>query len=139
VIKETLRVDPPVWRQIRRVGIDGYKLAGITLEKDQEVNIAAYAVHMNPMYYEEPKKFNPDRFMPENKHLLTPYTYLPFGAGPRNCIGQRFAYQEIKLCLAKIIRQFKFEPQPAAQKKGLFNFNLLNSIFQHPSVKVSKR
>src|SRR5699024_10074830 len=95
-----------------RVGVDNYKLNGIQLEKDTHIDIAAYAVHHSAEYYPEPERFNPERFMPENKHLLVPYTYIPFGAGPRNCIGMRFAYQEIRLCLAKIIRDFRFSPAP---------------------------
>ena len=59
--------------------------------------------------------------MPENKHLLVPYTYLPFGSGPRNCIGMRFAYQEIRLCLAKIIRQYKFSPSEETKIPMEFN------------------
>src|SRR5699024_4497212 len=94
VIKETLRKYPPLTRVERRCSIDGYKLGGITLEKDQHIEIPLYAVHHNPEYYPEPERFNPDRFMPENKHLLVPYTYMPFGLGPRNCLGLRFAYQE---------------------------------------------
>ena len=110
VMKETLRKYPPLAKLERRVGVSGYKLAGVTLDKDQLVSISAYAVHHNPEFYPEPERFNPERFMPENKHLLTPYTYMPFGQGPRNCVGMRFAYQEIKLCLAKIVSRFRFEP-----------------------------
>jgi len=110
VMKETLRKYPPVIRLERRVGIDDYKLGGVPLEKDQLVQIPTYAVHHNPEYYPDPERFNPDRFLPENKHLLVPYTYLPFGQGPRNCVGMRFAYQEIKLLLAKMIPKFHFAP-----------------------------
>ena len=67
-------------------------------------------MHHNAEFYPDPERFDPERFMPENKHRLVPYTYLPFGAGPRNCIGLRFAYQEIKLCLAKLIRHYHFSP-----------------------------
>ena len=55
--------------------------------------------------------------MPENKQNLIPYTFLPFGAGPRNCIGIRFAYQEIKLCLASIVRKYEFIPTPSTPEQ----------------------
>lgn len=121
VIKETLRLAPPVVRLQRRVGVDNYKLDGVPLPKDMTVEVAAYAIHHNPKYYPEPEKYNPDRFMPENKHLLVPYTYLPFGQGPRNCVGMRFAYQEIRLCLAKIVRQFKFSPTAETKIPMVYN------------------
>lgn len=84
-IKETLRLYPPLVRLERRVNTDGYNLGGVELENDQLVTISAFAIHRNPKYYPEPLTYNPERFMPENKHLLTPYTYLPFGVGSRNC------------------------------------------------------
>ncbi len=103
-IKETLRKYPPVVRLDRRVGVDNYQLAGIPLDKDITVEVSTLAVHRSEEYYPgklkcifknfynktfssflEPMRFNPDRFMPENKHLLVPYTYIPFGIGPRNC------------------------------------------------------
>ncbi len=80
-IKETLRMCPPVTRLQRRVGVDGYKLGGQPLEKDTHVDLAVYAVHHSAEYYEDPDTFQPERFLPENKHKLVPYTYLPFGAG----------------------------------------------------------
>ena len=58
--------------------------------------------------YENPEEFDPERFMPENRHKIKPYTYLPFGAGPRNCIGLRFALLEAKLSLSKLIQKYKF-------------------------------
>ncbi|XP_017491557.1 PREDICTED: cytochrome P450 3A19-like [Rhagoletis zephyria] len=109
VIKETLRRNPPVARLQRRVGVDNYKLAGIPLEKDIEVQIPTFGIHHNSKFWPDPDRFDPERFMPENKDSIIPYTYLPFGAGPRNCIGMRFAYQEMKLCLAQIARKFRFE------------------------------
>ncbi|XP_017493709.1 PREDICTED: cytochrome P450 3A24-like, partial [Rhagoletis zephyria] len=102
VIKETLRMYPPVIRIERRLAVNDYKLGGIPLEKDVLVEIPTVSVHYSPEYYPQPTLFNPDRFMPANKAKLVPYTFLPFGAGPRNCIGMRFAYQEIKLCLAQM-------------------------------------
>src|SRR5699024_1680258 len=137
-IKETLRKNPPLIRLQRRVGVPEYKLAGIPLEKDIEVQIPTVAVHHNPDLHPDPERFNPERFMPENKHLLVPYTYLPFGAGPRNCVGMRFAYQEIKLCLAKIVRSFAFSPTPETQIPLDYNkFGLLST--KNIPLRVSKR
>src|SRR5699024_2038412 len=67
VIKETLRMDGPVLRLQRCLSVDGYKLSGVPLEKNQQLEISSYAIHHNPEYYPEPERFNPDRFMPENK------------------------------------------------------------------------
>lgn len=109
VISETLRLYNPVVR-IERTTAEDCELAdtGIKLFKGQIVAIPIHAIHHCAEYYPEPYKFNPERFLPENRHLLTPYTYLPFSAGPRNCIGSRFALLEAKLALVKIMMQFKF-------------------------------
>ena len=72
------------------------------------VGIPLYAIHHDPEYYPEPYKFDPDRFLPENRDKIKPYTYMPFGAGPRNCVGIRFALTEVKLALVKIISQFRY-------------------------------
>ena len=109
VIKETLRKYPPLLALERRVATDKYLLNGsITLRKDQLVQVPTMAVHYDEEYYPEPEVFKPTRWLPENKHILTPYTYVPFGIGPRNCVGMRFAYQEIKLCLAHILTRYRF-------------------------------
>src|SRR5699024_8144115 len=83
---------------------------GVTLKQGHLVEVPTYAVHHNPEYYPDPERFDPERFMPENKDRLVPYTYLPFGLGPRNCIGMRFAYQEVKILFAKIVRRYRFLP-----------------------------
>ncbi|XP_054166760.1 cytochrome P450 3A14-like [Oppia nitens] len=113
VLSETLRLYPPVLRLDRRVVTD-YKLGdtGIQLFAGQEVEIPVYAIHHSDEFYPNAHQFDPDRFMPENRHKIIPYTYLPFGAGPRNCIGMRFALMEAKLGLAHIIRRFRFFKSP---------------------------
>jgi cytochrome P450 family 3 subfamily A len=82
--------------------------SNVKIPKGVMVEIPVYAIHHDPEFYENPFIFNPDRFMPENRSKIIPYTYLPFGAGPRNCIGMRFALLEAKLALAKITRKFRF-------------------------------
>lgn len=138
VIAETLRMYPPLVRLERRVNIDGYKLGGVELENDQLVTIAAFAVHRNAHYYPDPDTYKPERFLPENKHNLVPYTFLPFGLGPRNCVGMRFAYQEIKLCLARIPMLYKFNKTPETPDK--LEFVKMGLLSVKPfTLSVSKR
>ena len=139
IIKETLRMYTPISQLTRRVVVDKYKFPNVTLEKDTVVIIPAYAIHHHPDYYPEPEKFNPDRFMPENKHLLVPYTYMPFGQGPRNCMGMRFAYQEIKLCLARLILNYQFHSTPKTPEKLKITTKFLLSTTPEFQVKISKR
>ena len=109
VVSETLRHHSPAISLGRMVAND-YKLGdtGITLKKGQRVIMPVYAIHHMEEFYPEPFKFNPDRFLPENRHKIVPYTYLPFGSGPRNCVGMRFGLMEAKLGLAQVIRRYKF-------------------------------
>lgn len=103
VIKETLRLYPPISMMSRICNTDGYRLGNLVLQKNDIVSIPTCkfcktdlslvhvssprtgALHQDPDFYPEPFEFKPSRFMPENKHLLVPYSYLPFAAGPRNC------------------------------------------------------
>ncbi|XP_054154551.1 cytochrome P450 3A11-like [Oppia nitens] len=114
LISETLRKYPPLLR-LEREAMEDIKLMGgddstgsIQLEKGTVCEIPVYAIHHDPEYYPEPDRFNPDRFMPDNRPLIKPYTYLPFGVGPRNCIGMRFALLEAKLALAKLVQVYRF-------------------------------
>jgi len=112
VLSETLRKYPPLSRLERRVSenytLGGEDNGGIKLYKGQVVEIPTFAIHHCEDYYENPEEFDPERFMPENRHKIKPYTYLPFGAGPRNCIGLRFALLEAKLSLSKLIQKYRF-------------------------------
>ena len=109
VIAESLRKYPPSIR-VNRITSQKYQLGntGITLDKGFNVSILAYAIHHNEEYYPSPEKFKPERFLPENRDQIKPFTYLPFGSGPRNCVGMRFALLETKLALVNIITRFKF-------------------------------
>ncbi|XP_050528367.1 cytochrome P450 6k1-like [Daktulosphaira vitifoliae] len=69
-----------------------------------------YRLHMDSKYYPEPLKFDPDRFSDEEKAGRTSGTYLPFGDGPRVCIGKRFSEMEMKLALTELLTRYEVEP-----------------------------
>ena len=81
---------------------------GLTIPKGMIVNFNVQALHHSPEFYPSPERFDPDRFVPENKDKLVPYTYMPFGIGPRNCVGMRFALMEAKTAVAHMINKFRF-------------------------------
>ncbi|CAG9827798.1 unnamed protein product [Diabrotica balteata] len=82
----------------------------LQIKVGQLVTIVAYGLHRDPRYYPDPEVFNPERFSEENKADIKQYTYLPFGLGPRNCIGARFALMETKLFFFYILKNFKIVP-----------------------------
>lgn len=73
---------------IERESVEESTLAGVKLPRGQLIQVHCYAMHRDPDFFPEPDRFDPDRFLPPNKERIIPYTYLPFGAGPRNCIGE---------------------------------------------------
>ncbi|CAG2177263.1 unnamed protein product [Oppiella nova] len=108
-IAETLRLyNPLVFNE--RIAAEDYKLGdtGITIPKGTFVDIDVWSIHHNPEYYPNPDRWDPERFMPENRDQLVPYTYMPFGLGPRNCVGMRFALMEAKTAAAHLVNKFEF-------------------------------
>lgn len=74
-----------------------------------------YSIQHDEKYFPKPEKFDPERFSDENKHTIKPGTYVPFGIGPRNCIGSRFALMEIKVILFYLLLNFSLEPNEVTQ------------------------
>ena len=76
------------------------------------INFDINSIHHSEDYYPNAYKWDPKRFMPENRDKLTPYTYFPFGMGPRNCVGMRFALMEAKTAAAYLVNKFHFYKTP---------------------------
>ena len=85
---------------MRDIEVDGYRVEAGTM-----LDVGIYAMHRDPALWEHPLVFDPDRFSPENSDGRDRWQYLPFGAGPRSCIGDHFAMLEATLALATIIRR----------------------------------
>lgn len=111
VIKESLRLYPPVPLYVRKLDAD-IEYQGKILPKDLNLVIFAYGVQRNEQFFPNPDSFNPDRFLIENKISRKPYCYIPFSAGPRNCIGQKFAMLELKATISKVLRNYRLLPVP---------------------------
>ncbi|XP_048116947.1 cytochrome P450 4V2 isoform X2 [Alosa alosa] len=105
VIKEALRLFPSVPFFARSICEDTH-INGFKVPKGTNAIIITYAIHRDPRFFPDPEEFRPDRFLPENCVGRHPYAYIPFSAGLRNCIGQRFALMEEKVILASILRYF---------------------------------
>ena len=107
VIKESQRLCPPAIH-VNRECHEDFDLSGIHIPAGTEVVIPIYALHHDPDAWEDPEKFDSERFRGARKDTHHPFQFLPFGGGPRNCIGMRFALLEIKIALVKILSKYKF-------------------------------
>ncbi|XP_018571700.1 probable cytochrome P450 6a20 [Anoplophora glabripennis] len=107
VLNETLRKHPPVPGTIR-VCNENFTIPGtnVVIKAGTKVHIPIYGIQNDPEYYPDPDTFDPERFSPENKENRPAFTYLPFGEGPRICIGLRFGLMQSKVGILKIIQNF---------------------------------
>ncbi|CAH1113653.1 unnamed protein product [Psylliodes chrysocephalus] len=82
----------------------------VVIEKGIHIELPIFAMHHDPKYFPNPERFDPERFSDENKDMIDPYTYFPFGLGPRLCIGSRFALMEVKVLIAHLLLSFEIVP-----------------------------
>ena len=111
VIEEALRLYPPLVA-ISRQAVATDRLSGQTIRRGAMVVIAPYVLHRHRLLWGRPDEFDPGRFLGAARESIDRYAYLPFGAGPRICIGSAFALQEATLVLATIVRNFTFDLLP---------------------------
>ncbi|XP_047115589.1 probable cytochrome P450 4aa1 [Schistocerca piceifrons] len=108
-VREALRLFPSVPLIARRLG-DDLVIGKHTLPAGTDVLLAPYAMHRLEHVFPDPEAFDPDRFTADNCSRRHPYSYIPFSAGPRNCIGYKFAMMEMKVVMSTLLRHFRLEP-----------------------------
>ena len=108
VIEESLRLYPTIWSIGRRCTATD-QLAGYDVPVGMNVVIPIFHFHWHENFWPEPQRFEPDRFLPERRPASDAMTYFPFGAGPRSCIGNHFAIQELMIMTVLFFRRFRFQ------------------------------
>lgn len=111
VIDESLRMYPPLW-WIDREAIGPDTLGGYAVKPGDLVIASPYTMHRNPTYWPDPETFDPDRFAPERAATRPRFTYLPFGMGPRACVGASFALMEMKVIVAMVVQRYRLSLVP---------------------------
>ncbi|KAK8765874.1 hypothetical protein V5799_007345 [Amblyomma americanum] len=118
VINETLRMFPPVVTFTTRRADQDHRCGKYLIKKGTSVMVPTYQLHHDPELWTDPEKFDPDRFSPENKHLINPVAYQPFGYGVRMCVGMRLALLELASVTSQTLRRFRIE-LGSTQKRDL--------------------
>jgi cytochrome P450 len=111
VIQEALRIYPPFW-MIDRMAVKEDRVRDLVIPRGSTVIVFVYGAHHAPHYWQNPESFNPDRFTPANEKLQTPFTYLPFGGGPRGCIGGNYAMLQILMIVSTLLERYDFQLSP---------------------------
>ena len=108
VVEESMRLYPPVW-SLARTAVNQDEIGGFDVSAGSEILIFPYITHRHPKWWKDANEFRPERFAPENSSERPRYAYLPFGAGPRTCIGLNFAMTEILIVLTLILQRFRLQ------------------------------
>lgn len=112
VLEEALRLYPPAW-VFERQAVTADTLGGHRIEPGAIVGLCPYVLHRHPDHWDNPEGFDPERFRPERASTRARYAYLPFGGGPRTCVGNHFAMMEAQILLAMIVREHRLELEPS--------------------------
>jgi cytochrome P450 len=111
VVAESMRLYPPAWAMGRRAIAD-VAFDGFVFPKGSVFIVSPYVTHRSEEYWPDPERFDPERFAPAAKESRPKLAYLPFGFGPRICIGERFAWMEAVLLLATLAQRWRFRAAP---------------------------
>src|SRR5580658_2021141 len=111
VIQEALRLYPPFWL-VDRMAVADDRVGDLAIPRGSTVIVFVYGAHHATRHWNDPESFIPERFAKGNEKQQTPFTYLPFGAGPRSCIGSNYAMLQILMILGAVLRKYDFELSP---------------------------
>lgn len=114
VFNESLRIYPPAYT-VNRIAKNDIVIGDILIPKGMVVGIPIYGIHHHEKLWPQPEKFEPERFTPEAKAKRHPFAHIPFGNGPRNCIGMRLALMEAKIALVTVLQNMMFVPVEETQ------------------------
>jgi cytochrome P450 len=136
VFEESMRLFPQNWVMSRDT-IDDDVVGGFHIPGKVTVFLGVHAVHRDPRFWDQPDKFDPERFFPENSAGRHPFAYLPFGGGQRKCIGNNFSMLEATFAIAMIVRAFRIElvDELAVTPDPKFNLRAKNGI----AVRLTRR
>jgi len=133
VFTESMRLYPQVW-VTTRTAINDYEVGGYVVPSGASIFISQYVMHRDSRYFPDPLLFDPERWTPENRAARPKFSYFPFGAGPRLCIGEQFAWMEGVLIIATlaknwivrlVTRQKKVEPRPLLILRPKYGIKML--------------
>ena len=111
VILEALRLYPPFW-MVDRMALADDRAGDLDIPRGSTVVVFIYGTHHSPRYWENPESFDPERFTKAKEKLYTPFAHLPFGAGPRGCIGGNYAMLQMLMILSVVLRKYDFHLVP---------------------------
>lgn len=143
VVQESMRLYPPVWSYVRRAERQE-EFNGCLLPAGAHVIIVPYSLHRHPEFWPDPERFDPGRFDPNAGEGRHPFSYLPFAAGPRTCIGAGMAMLETQLVLAQILQRFKVRmvPEHRIETTGKVTlkprYGILATLNRRPSIRLRK-
>ncbi|XP_053208648.1 cytochrome P450 3A28-like [Panonychus citri] len=140
VINESLRIDPPETRNERVCHSSYHHLeTNIVIPKGAKVLMPIYSMHHDPVNFPDPETFNPDRFLPENRESIQPFTFIPFGTGYRACIGIKYALIVSKLALAKLIKSYRLIVTPSTTINVDYDWGSILLCAKEINVGIEKR
>jgi len=137
-LSETLRLFPAANRTGRDATVDT-TVCGVNIYEGMSLTIPIYAIHRMPEYWERPNECIPERFAPENKHRIIPYTYLPFGAGPRACLGVKMAQMLCKVIMVNFLKNYTFAVSTKTEADPVLETSLLTKPLNGVVLNIVRR